>query len=115
MRRGSLTERYQKCGKKSCPCHVDQDARHGPYYSLTRAVEGKTRTVHLRADEAEVVRGQVEAGRMFRQELEDYWQACERCADGELAALHSDSEVAVEKGGSGRRSKRDSKRKSRSS
>lgn len=115
MRRGSLTERYQKCGKKSCPCHFDQDARHGPYYSLTRAVGGKTKTVHLRADEAEIVRWQVEVGRMFRRELEDYWQACERCADEEIAALRSTSPEAAEKGGSGRRSKRRSKRKLRSS
>ena len=114
MRRGSLTERYQKCGKKSCRCHYDQDARHGPYYSLTRAVDGKTKTVHLRTDEAEVVRCQVEAGRMFRQELKDYWQACERCADEEIVALRSASPDAVEKGGSRRLSKRGSKRKSRS-
>lgn len=115
MRRGSLTERYQKCGKKSCPCHIDHDARHGPYYSLTRAVGGKTKTVHLRVDEAEVVRCQVEAGRMFRRELEDYWQACEQCADEEIAALRSASTDTVEKGGSRKRSKRGSKRKSRSS
>lgn len=115
MRRGSLTERYQKCGKKSCQCHIDHDARHGPYYSLTRAVGGKTKTVHLRADEAEVVRRQVEAGRMFRQELEDYWQTCELCADEEIEALRSASTDTVEKGGSGRRSKRELKRRSRSS
>ncbi len=115
MRRGSLTERYQKCGKKSCQCHIDLDARHGPYYSLTRAGGGKTKTIHLRADEAKVVRSQVEAGRGFRRELEDYWQACEQCADEEIVALRSDSADTVEKGGSGRRSKQGSKRKSRSS
>jgi len=38
MRRGSLGERFMKCGKAACACHADQDARHGPYFSLTRGV-----------------------------------------------------------------------------
>jgi hypothetical protein len=40
MRRGSLSERYVKCGKPGCGCAEDPKARHGPYYSLTRAVGG---------------------------------------------------------------------------
>jgi len=104
MRRGSLTERFQKCGKKGCPCHEDEEARHGPYFSLTRAVAGRTRTVHLRAEEAEIVRAQVEAGRLFRQDLEDFWHECERCADAELEAVRKVSPEEAEKGGSKRRS-----------
>jgi hypothetical protein len=115
MRRGSLTERYQKCGKKGCPCHTDKASRHGPYYSLTRAVGGRTKTVHLRAEEAEVVRRQVEAGRRFRQELEDFWQECERCADAELEAVKDASSREAEKGGSKQRSSPASRRRSSSS
>ena len=105
MRRGSLTERYQKCGKKSCACHHDPDARHGPYFSLTRAVGGRTKTVHLRAEEADVVRRQVEDGRAFRRELEDFWQECERRADEEVETVRAATSSAIEKGGSMRRSK----------
>ncbi len=36
MRRGALSERYVKCSKKGCACAESPDARHGPYYSLTR-------------------------------------------------------------------------------
>jgi hypothetical protein len=115
MRRGSLTVRFQKCGKKGCPCHVDEDCRHGPYYSLTRAVGGRTRTVHLRAEEAEVVRRQVEEGRLFRRELEGFWQECERCADVELEAIREVSREEAEKGGSRRTSSPASSRRSRSS
>jgi len=105
MRRGSLTERLQKCGKKTCLCHQDLDSRHGPYFSLTRVVGGRTRTVHIAAVEAEVVRRQVEAARMFRRELEAYWQECERCADEEIVALRATSAEVAEKGGSRRRSR----------
>jgi PAS domain S-box-containing protein len=35
MRRGSLGERFIKCGKARCACATDEQARHGPYFSLT--------------------------------------------------------------------------------
>lgn len=115
MRRGSLTERYQKCGKKDCACHSDNESRHGPYYSLTRAVGGRTKTVHLRAKEAEVVRRQVEAGRRFRQELEGFWKECERCSDAELEAVREVSTREAEKRGSRQKSSPASSKRSRSS
>lgn len=115
MRRGSLTERFQKCGKKSCLCHSDPDSRHGPYFSLTRVVDGKTKTLHVPAEEVDLVRRQVEAARRFRQDLESYWQDCERCADNELAALRDASAPDAEKGGSRRQSAARSRRRSRSS
>ena len=48
MRRGSVSARYVKCGKKGCPCGEDPQARHGPYPSLTRAVAGQTRSRYLK-------------------------------------------------------------------
>lgn len=103
MRRGVLTERLVTCSKPGCACSRDPEARHGPYYSLTRAVRGHTRTRLVSAEEAAVVRRQIEDGRAFRGELESYWQECERAADAELAGLHS---AEAEKGGSKRRSPR---------
>jgi len=44
MRRGSVSERYMKCGRKECRCQHDVKARHGPYYSITRAKGGKTKS-----------------------------------------------------------------------
>ena len=44
MRRGSVSKRTIKCGKPGCACAHDPKARHGPYYSLTQAVGGKTRS-----------------------------------------------------------------------
>lgn len=44
MRRGSLVERYRRCGKASCHCAQPGAPGHGPSYSLTHAVGGKTVT-----------------------------------------------------------------------
>jgi hypothetical protein len=84
MRRGSLSERYVKCSKPGCPCGQDPDARHGPYYSVTRGIAGKTHSRFVTAEQAEIVRQQIAAGQQFRQQVEDYWAVCEQWADEQL-------------------------------
>jgi hypothetical protein len=54
IRRGSLFERTIKCGKPGCACAQNPNARHGPYQSLTHAVEGKTRSRFLTDEQAEL-------------------------------------------------------------
>lgn len=44
---------------------------HGPSYSLTRAVEGKTRTRIIPAGAVETVREQIDEYRRFRQVVHD--------------------------------------------
>ena len=105
MRRGSVSERSMKCGRKECRCQQDPRARHGPYYSLTRAEEGKTKSRYLRAEQAVLARQQVEAGQQFRKRVEAYWQACEQWADTQLDTPEAASHEAAQKGGSKRRSK----------
>jgi len=101
MRRGSLSTRWMKCSKPGCACAEDPEARHGPYYSLTRRVGGRTRSRYLSAEQAEQVGEQIAAGKAFRQRLEAYWEACEQWAD---AQIDSDAAAAdAEKRGSGRR------------
>jgi hypothetical protein len=102
MRRGSLSERFMRCNKPSCPCASDPKARHGPYFSLTRGVEGSTRSRLVPAEQAKVVRSQVEAGQQFRRHVEAYWQACEQWADAQLAAEAASDVEAAKKGGSKR-------------
>ena len=106
MRRGTLSERYVKCSKPSCGCRQDADARHGPYYSLTRGVGGKTQTRLLSAAQAALVRRQIAAGQKFRREVERYWEVCEKAADQELAEPPVASQEAAEKKGSKRTSKK---------
>ena len=44
LRPGSLVERYRKCGKENCHCAQPDEPGHGPSWSLTRDVKGKTST-----------------------------------------------------------------------
>ncbi len=113
MRRGSVSERSMKCGRKECPCQEDPQARHGPYYSLTRAEGGKTRSRYLTAEQAALAQQQVEAGQQFRKHVDAYWRACEQWADSELEAPEAASQEAAKKGGSKRRSKPRSSPKSK--
>ena len=111
MRRGSVGERYMKCSRPGCACADDVDARHGPYRSLTYAVAGKTRSRYLSPEQEVIARRQIEAGRQFQHEVEDYWESCTRLADQQLDGSSATPDVA-EKGGSRRASARRLKRKS---
>jgi hypothetical protein len=44
MRSGSITGTSGRCGNSNCHCHQAGDPGHGPYYRLTRKVNGKTVT-----------------------------------------------------------------------
>jgi hypothetical protein len=114
MRRGSLSERTIKCSKPGCACAQNPKARHGPYYSLTHAVGGKTRSRFLTAEEADLVQKQIDVGRQFRGHVDALWEACEEWADQQLAES-SGSSGELKKGGSKRASKTKSSRKSKPS
>jgi hypothetical protein len=110
MRRGSLSERYVKCGKAGCACREDPAARHGPYHSWTRTVGGQTQSRWVAAAQVERVRAQIAAGQEFRRQLEALWAACEQWADDEVEASPAGE---AEKRGSRRRSRRKSRPKSK--
>jgi hypothetical protein len=44
MRSGSITGTGGRCGNPNCHCHRAGDPGHGPYYRLTRKINGKTVT-----------------------------------------------------------------------
>jgi len=114
MRRGSLSERTIKCSKPGCACAQDPKARHGPYFSLTRAVEGKTRSRFLTPKQAKLAQQQIDSGREFREHVDAYWEACEEWADQQLAEV-PDASGEAQKGGSQRNSRQRSPRKSKGS
>jgi len=43
MRSGSLSIRYQKCSKSPCVCDDPKHPGHGPIYSFSTVINGKTR------------------------------------------------------------------------
>ena len=113
MRRGSVTERYVKCNKVGCACGDSEEDRHGPYYSVSRVVKGRTKSRWLDTRQAGTVRRQVQGGQQFRKNIEAYWQACERWADAELETPEAAARGAAEKKGSKQRSRARSARKSK--
>lgn len=114
MRRGSLSERTVKCSKPGCACAHDPKSRHGPYFSLTHAVGGKTHSRFLTAEQADLVRQQIDAGRQFRNRVDALWEASEQWADSQLTDISASSGEA-KKGGSRRVSKTKSSGKSKPS
>jgi hypothetical protein len=52
FRSGSITTTGGRCGNPRCHCHQTNDPGHGPYYRLTRKVEGKTVTETFSTDGA---------------------------------------------------------------
>jgi len=65
MRRGTLVERYIPCGKKNCHCKKPGSKGHGPAYSFTHKVKGKTQTKYFNPKQAELVREQIENRKRF--------------------------------------------------
>ncbi len=113
MRRGSLSVRYLKCNKPGCACANDPHARHGPYTSVVRTVDGRSQSRAVPAAQADVLRQQVESGQQFRKHVEAYWEACEHWADAELQAPQATSKEAAKKGGSKKHSRSKSSVKSK--
>jgi len=69
--RGTVVERRMRCGKASCRCHTDPEARHGPYRLLMTTVgRGRTRTLLLPPGEVAWVRAAVGRYRRVAERLE---------------------------------------------
>lgn len=67
FRPGSLNEVRRKCGRPNCACAAPDHPGHGPQYNLTRRVEGRTRTRHLRpGPELDKARREAVAYQRFR-------------------------------------------------
>ena len=49
---GTLTERRTRCSSPGCRCKTNPPALHGPYYSWTRKINGKTVTRTLTLEQA---------------------------------------------------------------
>ena len=87
-----------KCGQAACPCQHDPKAAHGPYFTLTQKVSGKTRSRYVTPEQVPLVQRQIESGRQFRERVEAYWEASERWADEQLEAVPVSTEEAEKKG-----------------
>lgn len=108
LRRGSLVERYIPCGKPGCRCTKPGGKGHGPSYSLTRKVEGKTQTEYIRPEHVGQVRKQLENRRAFAELCQRFFEVNE-----EICRLRlTQASPADAKKNSSRRSKRRSRKRS---
>jgi len=74
--RGTLVERWMRCGKAGCRCQADPAARHGPYRLLETTVgRGRTRTLLLPAVEVRAVRAAIGRQRRITAQLEQISEA----------------------------------------
>lgn len=69
FRRGTLLRRFTRCGKPGCRCQADPPQLHGPYWQWTRKVKGKTVTATLSESQAALLRGWLENGHLYDQQL----------------------------------------------
>ncbi len=100
LRPGSLVGRYRRCGKPNCRCAREGEEGHGPSWSLTRAVDGRTVTRIIPADAVERTRGQIAEHRRFRALAGELVEVSEELCDALLAGPGGSE--GDEKGGSAR-------------
>ena len=85
MRPGSLVPRFRKCGKPSCHCAKKGAQGHGPSYSLTHAVSGKTLTHVIPTGPAvERTRAQLNEYHRFRNLVQQLIAISEQICDLQL-------------------------------
>jgi len=98
FRPGSLVERYRRCGKPYCHCAKPGAKGHGPSYSLTRSVKGKTITKIIPKDVVETTRLQIQEYHLFREAVDELVDTNEKICDAQLAANKQTSQKAKKKG-----------------
>lgn len=113
LRPGSLVERYRRCGKAGCHCAARGAEGHGPSWSLTREVQGKTITRVIPAEAVAPTRAQVAEYQRFRGLVREMIETSEQLCDAKLTVAQAASgQEAAKKGAPPKGSKTPSTRTS---
>ena len=102
---GSLVERYRRCGKPTCHCATDGGPGHGPSWSLTRRVDGKTVTRIIAPSEVPEVQARVAEYRRLRGLVRELIEVSDRFWEARRAGGRRKRGEAAKKGASRRRSR----------
>lgn len=81
LRPGSLAERYRKCGKPNCRCAQPGQTGHGPSWSLTHDVKGKTATRIIPEARVPQTREQIAEYRRLRDLTRDLVEVNEKICE----------------------------------
>ena len=82
---GTLSRRMMRCGKPSCRCAHDPDARHGPYYEWGHMKAGKLVHRMVTAEQAEILRRAIANYRQARKLMRAWERETERLIDVETS------------------------------
>jgi hypothetical protein len=82
---GSLTRRYTRCTSPGCKCRADPPQPHGPYWQLTRKIDGKTTTRRLTPNEAELYQDWINNDRRMRHLISQMRTVATKAAELRLA------------------------------
>ncbi len=115
FRPGSLSAVMRRCGKPTCACADPSHPGHGPQHILTKKVENKTVSRHLKAGpELEKATGEVANYKLFKSIVGEIVEVSEAiCEARPVSRLAEDAPSAGpggEKGGSSPRSRQSSRR-----
>ena len=78
------------CGRPTCPCHKDPNARHGPYYEWGRMKAGRLVHTMLSTEQARLVAAAIANYRIIRRLL----RAWERES---MRAVQAQTDLSLEK------------------
>jgi hypothetical protein len=85
LRPGFLTARFRKCGKANCHCAQKDSPGHGPSYSLTHRIGGKTVTqVIPQGPAVERAKAQIAEYRRFRNLVRELIAVSEQICSAQL-------------------------------
>ncbi len=93
LRPGSLVGRYRKCGKPNCHCATEQGGGHGPSWSLTRQVSGKTVTRIIPSRAVAQTQEQIAEYRRLRRLTGELVEVSEGICEAKLAGSATAEEV----------------------
>lgn len=115
LRPGSLVERYRRCGKAGCHCAARGAEGHGPSWSLTREVRGKTVTRVIPAAAVAQTQQHVAEYQRFRSLVREMVETSEQLCDAKLEVAKAAPDTgAAKKGAAKKGSKKPSPRTSSS-
>lgn len=70
---GKLSQQYVRCGKKNCHCrNLENPKKHGPYYQLSYAVNGKNSTMFVKEEQVEMVRNYLKNYELFKDTIAEF-------------------------------------------
>lgn len=78
---GTLTRRYTRCTSPGCKCRAEPPKPHGPYWQLTRKIDGKTVTRRLTPAQAKLYREWIANDRRLRRTIDHMRTIAAKAAD----------------------------------